>query len=47
MAWGLRIFQMTVIDPMQFEKQINFVDTQATEPHLADMHLFSSAGVEA
>jgi len=47
MAWGLRIIRMMVIDRMQITWQTGFVDTQATEPHMAGMYFFASAGVEA
>lgn len=47
MAWGLRIIRMMVIDRMQITRQTGFVDTQATEPHMAGMYFFASAGVEA
>lgn len=47
MAWGLRILQTTVIDPLQIEKQIDFVDTQTKEPQIAGMYFFSSASAEA
>ena len=47
MAWGLPIIRVMVIDRMQITRQTGFVDTQATEPRMAGMHFFLSAGVEA
>lgn len=46
MAWGLRIPKVTVLDPMQIRRLIDFADTQVSQPYRAGMPACVLAWVE-